>query len=153
MKKTIKLRDLTEEQYKQWVRCHCVNLNEDCADEVTCGHCPFNWIACQMLNENIHDLWTAHKDIYSDKFLDQTIEIEVPDLLTEEEKGILKTIISIMRVKVDCVVITHTIASHNFLELDCGKNTYEGICIKDGLFKGLEPIKKHTLEDLGLEDK
>ena len=138
MKKTIKLRDMTFEQFGDYAQRQCGQH---------CQNCPLNFVC------NAYHSWTEHKKSFTNEFLDQTVEIEVPDLLTEEEKGILKTIISIMRVKVDCVVITHTIASHNFLELDCGKNTYEGICIKDGLFKGLEPIKKYTLEDLGLEDK
>lgn len=154
MKKTIKLRDLIEEQYKQWVRCHCVNLNEDCADEVTCGHCPFNWIACQMLNENIHDLWTAHKDIYSDKFLDQTIEIEVPDLLTEEEKALLNKLIGLSAFKIhginfiicDGYVLVELITAN-----PCEQNDF--FHFKKGMFKGIEETKRYAPSDLGLEDK
>ena len=154
MKKTIKLRDLTEEQYKQWASDHCVNFDEDCVDKVQCGHCPFNWIACQILGENSHDLWTVHKDLYSDKFLDQTIEIEVPDLLTEEEKGILKQLIksSAFEVKAIEFVISSDFVCVEFIN-NRGSEQNDCFHFQKSLFKGIEQTKQYTFEDLGLEDK
>lgn len=73
--KKVKLKDLTEEQYKTWIKNHC--------DFEYCNECPFKKIYCVSTNEIS---WIKNKDLYSDKFLDQEIEIEVPDLLTKEEK-------------------------------------------------------------------
>ena len=153
MKKTIKLRDLTEEQYKQWASDHCVNFDEDCVDKVQCGHCPFNWIACQILGENSHDLWTVHKDLYSDKFLDQTIEIEVPDLLTEEEKELLKdfdyfSLNSLTAIKI------RLIGDSKLLTLYHGSDDfYVEFYVKNYLFKGLTEDNIYRVSDLGLEVK
>lgn len=68
MKQKIKLRDLTEEQYKVWFDNNC--SLKDCVD------CPFDRIMCNCRSVGC---WSKNKDLYSDKFLDQEIEIEVPD--------------------------------------------------------------------------
>ena len=59
-----KLRDLTEEEYKKWINKNCNNI--------TCDSCNFNNVAC---NRGIRS-WIHHKDLYSDKFLDQELEVE-----------------------------------------------------------------------------
>ena len=73
-KKKVKLRDLTEEQYKKWFKENCIYMN--------CKTCPFCRAVCSLGNF----CWVRNKDLYTDKFLDQEIEIEVHDLLTKEEK-------------------------------------------------------------------
>lgn len=61
-KKKVKLRDLTEEQYIKWRKRYCnVGICEK--------GCQFRFINCACG-------WLKHKDLYSDKFLDQEIEIE-----------------------------------------------------------------------------
>lgn len=65
-KKKVKLRDLTKEQYKNWYKGHCY-LYEDCE------HCCFKTVQCDYTYERC---WINHKDVYSDKFLDQEIEVE-----------------------------------------------------------------------------
>ena len=57
-----KLRDLTEEEYKKWDEKNC---NGDC-DE-----CIFENVHCATSR-----CWIYHKDLYSDAFLDQEIEVE-----------------------------------------------------------------------------
>ena len=59
-----KLRDLTEEEYKKWKRQNCGNLS--------CEDCVFIKAKC---NTNSIGCWVNHKDIYSDKFLNQEIEV------------------------------------------------------------------------------
>ena len=60
--KKVKLRDLTEEQYVKWRKNNC------CAN--TCANsCPFKCINCCIG-------WSNYKEMYSDKFLDQEIEVE-----------------------------------------------------------------------------
>lgn len=67
-KKKKKLRDITPEENKEWARTHCKHK--------LCKNCIFGHIIC--------DEWISHKDLYSDKFLDQEIEVEENEI-TEEE--------------------------------------------------------------------
>lgn len=60
-----KLRDLTEEELKKWVRKNCSNLS--------CEDCVFLKAKC---NTNSIGCWINHKDAYSEKFLNQEIEVE-----------------------------------------------------------------------------
>ena len=69
-KKIIKLRDLTEEQYKTFVDNKCGNqiVGLGCVDY------PFYHVSCLYGKDN--KCWIDNKDLYSDKFLDQKVEIE-----------------------------------------------------------------------------
>lgn len=60
-----KLRDLTLEEYKKWVRKNCDN------GILSCGDCIFRYVNC---GKNFS--WIDCKDLYSDKFLGQEIEVE-----------------------------------------------------------------------------
>ena len=62
-KKKVKLRDLTAEQVKKWIDENC-NRGDYCKD------CPFRCIECY------DTFWLSHKDMFSNKFLDQEIEVE-----------------------------------------------------------------------------
>ena len=66
--KKVKLRDLTEEQYQKWILKNCDNYDDKCEG------CPFQKVYCDR-NPNIDDWWIRNKDLYSDKFLDQELEI------------------------------------------------------------------------------
>ena len=57
-----KLRDLTEEEYIMWKEQNCYN----------CTKCMFENVVCSINSF----CWIAHKDLYSDKFLNQEIEVE-----------------------------------------------------------------------------
>ena len=61
--KKVKLRDLTAEQVKKWIGENC-NRGDYCKD------CPFRCIECY------DTFWLSCKDMFSDKFLDQEIEVE-----------------------------------------------------------------------------
>lgn len=67
--KKVKLRDLTEEQYKKWIKNNCSKYDTDCHG------CPFQKVKCDNSNR-INDVWYLNKDLYSDNFLNQEIEIE-----------------------------------------------------------------------------
>ena len=62
-KKKVKLRDLTVEQFKKWI-------DENCNKCDFCKGCPFKCIECY------DTFWLSHKDMFSDKFLNQEIEVE-----------------------------------------------------------------------------
>lgn len=58
-----KLRDLTEEEFERYKK-KCFGIN--------CNECIFRNISCGSSNTS----WIYHKELYSDKFLDQEIEVE-----------------------------------------------------------------------------
>lgn len=64
-----KLRDLTNEELQKWTEKNCKysssNLNY-------CSKCIFGKIACFKTSR----CWLDCKDLYSDKFLDQEVEVE-----------------------------------------------------------------------------
>ena len=64
IQKKRKLRDLTEEEFKKWEEKNCF-LGGDC------NKCIFNNVYCSAGRK-----WINHKDLYSDKFLDQEVEVE-----------------------------------------------------------------------------
>lgn len=68
-KKKVKLRDLTEEQFNKWFKNNCPKYDDYCRG------CPFKKVKC-VNREKKNDGWYLNKDLYSDKFLDQEIEIE-----------------------------------------------------------------------------
>ena len=58
-----KLRDLTIEEFKNWMNKNCLNSD--------CNKCIFNNVYCSVERN-----WINHKDLYSDAFLNQEIEVE-----------------------------------------------------------------------------
>lgn len=66
--KNVKLKDLTIEQYKKWFKNNCDTFGD-------CVGCPFSKVRCSNY-EKKNDWWIENKDLYSNKFLDQEIEIE-----------------------------------------------------------------------------
>lgn len=61
-----KLRFWTMEDFKKWENIKC--------SKIVCKNCPFYNTKCNYYDETC---WVNHKDLYSDKFLDQ--EVEVPE--------------------------------------------------------------------------
>ena len=64
-KKKIKLRYLTEKQFLKY----CTSFT----GERGCNKCAFYNVNCEI---GYHKCWIDNKDLYSDKFLDQEVEIE-----------------------------------------------------------------------------
>lgn len=61
--KKVKLRDLTEEQYEKWQLQNCGGDK--------CNNCIFNKVNCAIKDY----YWIKGKSLFSDKFLDQEIEL------------------------------------------------------------------------------
>lgn len=59
-----KLRDWTLEDYENWKDKNCIDTK--------CSECIFCSVNCW----DNSDCWIYHKDLYSDKFLEQEIEVE-----------------------------------------------------------------------------
>lgn len=146
MKRTIKLRDLTANQWD--------NYTSKC--KISCNHCIFKNISCQ--NSKSEMSWFNNKDMYSNKFLDQKIEIEELPILDEAEKRYLRAVIRPFRDRVISI-------SKYFYVFD---NAYAiDICIlssvkifekeiirlplfRNEMYKGMEKNKPYTLEELDL---
>lgn len=60
----IKLKDLTFEQYKKWYKDNCSNTK--------CVECVFFNVLCGI---TCYGCWVKHKDLYSEKFLNQEVEL------------------------------------------------------------------------------
>ena len=138
----IKLRDMTFEQYEEWRAKKCF----------FCESCIFKNVKCYHHNDNV---WIKHKDLYSDKFLDQEIEIDVP-ILTDEERRYLSAVIKPFRSRVKTITKTYLECFNDFewlvLEMiEDGNDTSNFPFFKKGtMYKGMEANKKYTLEELGL---
>lgn len=61
-----KLRDLALEEYEKWLEKNCGN----------CSKCIFKLVYCDSDIFNNDYCWIYHKDLYSNAFLDQEIEVE-----------------------------------------------------------------------------
>lgn len=66
--KKVKLRDLTESQYRKWAKKNCHTFGKYCEG------CPFRKVCCIQYER--YQWWIKNKKLYSDKFLDQEIEID-----------------------------------------------------------------------------
>ena len=75
-----KLKDITVEEYKKWENGCCT---------YECSECHLLKVKC---NSGDSWCWVYNKDLYSDKFLNQELEIET-DILTEKEKEYLSNVI------------------------------------------------------------
>lgn len=140
MKKAIKY--LTEEEF-------CIWKNKNCS-LITCDICPFKSVNCDLNDKNS---WVNNKDLYTSKFLNQKIEIDFKDILTNEEKEYLKVVLKPF--KNDVLYICKTKPLPN--------NKKEFICIElkndsmifpnfteNTIYKGMKINKKYTLKDLDL---
>lgn len=154
MKVKKKLRDLTKEEYAKWLlNCFYCNKKGKCSD------CCLGSVERDPAKPSC---WYFHKDedIYSDKFLDQEIEIEV-DILTTVEKGYLNNVIEPFRDKVE------SITKYKYTDIESSIKGDINIVIKNSiglvtlsftksifedreLFEGMEQNKQYTLEELGL---
>ena len=147
MKKKIKLRDMTVEQYERW--------DFQCVDSPYNKY-PFNLVMTCLYD---HDCWIYHKDMFSDKFLNHEVEIEVPDILNKEEKEYLSAFIKPFRDKVISIsrkiytiigsCLNYQITYFINIEVDKEFVIY-GFQTQNNMYKHMELDKKYTLEELGL---
>lgn len=145
MKKKIKLRDLTPEQWD------IINKNE-CFEIVECKNCLFDHVYCGDSDDA--DAWINHKDLYSNKFLDQEVEIEVPDILTKEEKEYLSDVIKSFRDKVCFIVKLFDEKVNDYcIMIYVNSAVIGGVILllsRNDIYTGMKLNIDYTLEDLGL---
>lgn len=143
MEKKIKLREMTEEQYKKWFKENCIYMN--------CKTCPFCRAVCSLGNF----CWVINKDLYTNKFLDQEIEIEVPELLTTKEKDYLKGVIRPFKEVVDYIVKErddYNIKEFIVIKICNGEYITLPYFNFNEYYKNMEVCREYTLKDLDLEN-
>lgn len=150
MKKRIKLKDVTKEELEQWINQNCGNR--------CCKDCMFKCTICTGINS-----WVQNKDLFSDKFLNQEIEIEKSGILDEVEKEYLADVIKPFKnrvVSISKIVINFSNKNNKifyYIRIKVKSETeifyYEYInfpYFKTEMYKGMENCKEYTLEDLEL---
>lgn len=162
IKKNIKkkLKDITLEEYKDWRIKHCINFSINFKDDHdTCYACPFESVICNASDKNT---WINNKYLYSDNFLNQEIDIEVSNILTDKEKEYLKSIIKPFKDKIICIGKQKKLVFHNdmyrikiIVESIEPKMEEEVIFLpffpkESNMYSGMEFNKRYTLKDLGL---
>ena len=140
----VKLRDLTAEQWDKWY--------EDCGDHTLCKKCPFACCGCDTSRSEIS--WFNHKDMFSDKFFDQEIEIN-EQLLTDKEKEYLENVLRPYKDKV-LYILKGKYKNYEYLIIRV-RNTStfcDSISIplfeENRYYKNLEVDKQYTLGELEL---
>ena len=140
-----KIRDLTSEEYREWALKNC--------SEIDCRDCPFQYVYC---NFHCTEMWVNHKDMYSNKFLDQEVDIPSPHILDKEEHDYLRAVCK--PYKVNYIKKTETrCGSH--IEIVVKSSVYRGLTeswsmpyfTKDTMYKGMEVDKDYTIEELELD--
>lgn len=152
-----KLRDITEKEYKNYVNTHC-NFENPCSE------CIFRNVACAYTSNHS---WIKNKDLFSDKFLNQEIEIEIkaPSILDEREEEYLSAVIKPFRDRVisitkyssnkDLCFISIVIEpkkeiKHMLLEGEMEEIFLPFFKKSSLMYQDLELDKKYTLEELEL---
>nr|DAR13641.1 MAG TPA: hypothetical protein [Caudoviricetes sp.] len=146
MKRKIKLRDMTKEQWDKFL--------DNCY--MTCDTCPFGNARCQK--SECKTSWFNNKDLFSDKFLDQEVEIETLDILDEAEKRYLRAVIRSFRNKV-IYIRKYFYALSNAYSIEIciyssvrifEKEIIRLPLFKNEMYKGMAKNKPYTLEELEL---
>lgn len=141
-----KLKDISLEEFKVWSIKNC--------KQSSCEKCVFSKVCCDEVSS---DCWINNKDIYSDKFLNQEIEIET-DILSEKEKEYLKSIIKPFKDRVEYIekksigTLYFIAIAIKSIAIDCSIETiylpyFEP---ESKMYEGMELNKEYTLKELGL---
>ena len=147
-----KLKDLTKKEYINWLAS-----DKNCEHRENCDGCIFSKVECQL---NIDKCWINHKNIYSDSFLNQTIEVE-DEILTNKEKDFLFSLVEVFGEFGEVIAFRKTrliLNEKEYLEIKL-RNKIDGkiedISLPDfearTMFKKMEIHKEYTLEELGLK--
>lgn len=113
-------------------------------------------------DESLRNSWINNKDIYSDKFLNQEIEIEA-DILSEKEKEYLKSIIRPFKDRVEYIekkinmnctgrsfyyitIATKSVVNDNIMEI----TALPYFNLESKMYNCMELNKEYTLKELKL---
>lgn len=156
MKIKKKLRDITAKEYAKWKAKVCMH-------PIKCNTCLFNSANCSTSEKS----WVNNKNIYSDEFLSQEIEVGVKDILTDEEREYLENVLKPFKDDVRYIVKQNRPTGPDYSDSE-----YEYITIiinnttniawfgqeylvfplfkKGTMYKNMEVDMPYTLDELGL---
>lgn len=143
----VKLRDLTKEQYKKWEL-------QNCRVGAICEECIFSFANCICEHNKC---WIKNKDLLSDKFLNQEIEVE-GEILTESEREYLSAVIKPFRDVITYIVKSEVESvlgnNYNFITIKmCGGDSIILPMFPTGkYYKNMEAYKDYTLKELEIYD-
>lgn len=151
MKIKKKLKDITIKEYIDW-------KEKNCSRHDKCDSCPFKSANCYSNDKNS---WVSNKDLFSNKFLNQEIEIEKRDILDRKEKQYLQNVIKPFRDRVKSIAKQKIYSKYEYISicfsvpLDssyyCSTNYIYLPYFKQGtMYKNMEVGREYTLEELGL---
>lgn len=153
MKKKIKLRDMTVEQWYNNKALLCKLFgNRYCDDFIFQG--IEGYTASYDKNSGFNNM-----DFYNNRFFDLEIEIDIPNILNKEEKEYLSAFIKSFRDKVISIsrkiyTITRSgfiYQTTYFIDIQVDKEfVICGFQIQNNMYENMELDKEYTLEELGL---
>ena len=140
-----KIRDITEEEFEIWKNYNCKTY------DLHCTGCPFRASECGFVG--LRFPWYESKEMFSDKFLNQEINITVPDILDDVEKRYLSAVIRPFRKRVDYIMkISDPLGyekEYIFIKLD--EDSFSLPYFTAGtMYQGMELERAYALEELGL---
>lgn len=146
MKIKKKLRDLTKEEYREYLDTYC--------EWGKCSRCIFQNVTCRYDDKRG---WFENKDLYSNEFLNQEIEIKVRGILDEIEEEYLSTVIKPFRNRVKSIYKSNVANGfYEYISIET-VHSVEGteftsfpLFENKKMYKNMELGKKYTLEDLEL---
>lgn len=140
MKKRVKLKFVSE---KMWDNCyHC---------DSQCNTCPFRIVSCS--NSNDINSWVNNKDIFSDEFLNQEIEINICFLTNSEKEYLSNGIEEFDRGEIEYIIKRRNDAtSKYFITIKFKNEMYVNFPdLKDKkMYAEMTLNRKYTLEELDL---
>lgn len=151
MKIKKKLKYLTPEEFYNWSKENC--------DHTECNACPFKSANCNLYDE---DSWVNHKELFSDKFLNQELNVNTPDILDKQEKEYLRNVIKPFRDRVKSIAKQNYTNGYDYISIsvsypindcfDCfGTDSLFLPVFKSGtMYNNMKVDRKYTLEELGL---
>lgn len=131
-----KLRDLSEKEAMDLGVKICRSHYK------TCNTCMLYNVLCGTTSERY---WAKHKELYSDKFLDQEVEVEIPDILRPEEKNYLVDICR--RIIFQDLFIRRGLVSL-FIETSDLIIFEIQLCILKLKFDGMNIMQKYSIKEL-----
>lgn len=147
------LKDITIKEYIDW-------KEKNCSRHDKCDSCPFTSANCYSNDKNS---WVNNKNLFSNEFLNQEIEIEKRDILTEKEKEYLRNVIKPFRDKVkhiskqelidyDYEYISIYVSTPLNIGCICGNRNYMLLPYfkKESMYKNMTLVKPYSLEELKL---
>ena len=140
-----KIRDITDEEFEIWKNYNCKTY------DLYCTGCPFRASGCGFVGGK--SPWYIHKEMYSDRFLDQEIKIGVPEILDDAEKRYLSAVIKPFRKRVDSIMkISDPLGSareYIFIKLD-GDFFALPYFEAGTMYQGMELDRPYALKELRL---